>query len=33
VRVNERTEAIALYGGETDEKDYLNRDFEQVLFR
>jgi vitamin B12/bleomycin/antimicrobial peptide transport system ATP-binding/permease protein len=31
VRVNERTEAIALYGGETDEKDYLNRDFEQVL--
>ena len=31
VRVNERTEAIALYGGETDEKDYLNREFEQVL--
>src|SRR3984893_13444105 len=27
VRVNERTEAIALYGGETDEKDYLNREF------
>ena len=32
VRVNERTEAIALYGGETDEKDYLNREFEQVLW-
>jgi vitamin B12/bleomycin/antimicrobial peptide transport system ATP-binding/permease protein len=31
VRVNERTDAIALYGGETDEKDYLNREFEQVL--
>lgn len=31
VRVNERAEAIALYGGETDEKDYLNRDFDQVL--
>ena len=31
VRVNERTEAIALYGGETDEKDYLNREFSQVL--
>ncbi len=31
VRVNERTEAIALYGGETDEKDYLNREFDQVL--
>jgi len=31
VRVNERTEAIALYGGETDEKDYLIREFEQVL--
>ncbi|MGH6841823.1 MAG: ABC transporter ATP-binding protein/permease, partial [Methylocella sp.] len=31
VRVNERTEAIALYGGETDEKDYLNREFGQVL--
>ncbi|HUI21376.1 MAG TPA: ABC transporter ATP-binding protein/permease [Methylocella sp.] len=31
VRVNERTEAIALYGGETDEKDYLNREFNQVL--
>lgn len=31
VRVNERTKAIALYGGETDEKDYLNREFDQVL--
>ncbi|MCL2453034.1 MAG: ABC transporter ATP-binding protein/permease, partial [Alphaproteobacteria bacterium] len=31
VRVNERTESIALYGGEADEKDYLNREFEQVL--
>jgi vitamin B12/bleomycin/antimicrobial peptide transport system ATP-binding/permease protein len=31
VRVNERTEAIALYGGETDEKDYLSREFDQVL--
>jgi len=31
VRVNERTEAIALYGGETDEKGYLNREFDQVL--
>jgi putative ATP-binding cassette transporter len=31
VRVNERTEAISLYGGETDEKDYLNREFDQVL--
>jgi len=31
VRVNERTEAIALYGGETDEKDYLNRELNQVL--
>jgi putative ATP-binding cassette transporter len=31
VRVNERAEAIALYGGETDEKDYLNREFAQVL--
>ena len=31
VRVNERTEAIALYGGE-NEKDYLNREFEQVLW-
>ncbi len=31
VRVNERTEAIALYGGETDEKDYLNRELDQVL--
>ena len=31
VRVNEQTEAIALYGGETDEKDYLNREFDQVL--
>jgi putative ATP-binding cassette transporter len=32
VRVNQRTEAIALYGGETDEKDYLNRAFDQVLW-
>ena len=32
VRVNERTEAIALYGGETDEKDYLNREFESGPF-
>ncbi|HUZ91055.1 MAG TPA: ABC transporter ATP-binding protein/permease [Methylocella sp.] len=31
VRVNERTGAIALYGGEMDEKDYLNREFDQVL--
>jgi vitamin B12/bleomycin/antimicrobial peptide transport system ATP-binding/permease protein len=31
VRVNERTEAIALYGGEMDEKDYLNHEFDQVL--
>jgi len=31
VRVNERTESIALYGGEADEKDYLNREFDQVL--
>jgi vitamin B12/bleomycin/antimicrobial peptide transport system ATP-binding/permease protein len=31
VRVNERTEAIALYGGETDEKHFLNREFDQVL--
>ncbi len=31
VRVNERAEAIALYGGETDEKDYLNREFAQVI--
>ncbi|TPV98199.1 MAG: Vitamin B12 transport ATP-binding protein BacA [Beijerinckiaceae bacterium] len=31
VRVNERTEAIALYGGEADEKDFLNREFDQVL--
>ncbi|MGH6811999.1 MAG: ABC transporter ATP-binding protein/permease [Methylocella sp.] len=31
VRVNERTEAIAVYGGETDEKDNLNREFDQVL--
>ena len=31
VRVNEQTEAIALYGGESDEKDYLNREFDQVL--
>ena len=31
VRVNQRTEAIALYGGEADEKDYLNRELDQVL--
>jgi vitamin B12/bleomycin/antimicrobial peptide transport system ATP-binding/permease protein len=31
VRVNERTEAIALYGGEADEKNFLNREFDQVL--
>ncbi|HXW72081.1 MAG TPA: ABC transporter ATP-binding protein/permease [Methylocella sp.] len=31
VRVNERTEAIALYGGETDEKIYLDREFNEVL--
>jgi vitamin B12/bleomycin/antimicrobial peptide transport system ATP-binding/permease protein len=31
VRVNERTEVIALYGGEADEKDYLNHEFDQVL--
>jgi vitamin B12/bleomycin/antimicrobial peptide transport system ATP-binding/permease protein len=31
VQVNERTHAIALYGGETDEKDYLNRELDQVL--
>ncbi|HTV31730.1 MAG TPA: ABC transporter ATP-binding protein/permease [Methylocella sp.] len=31
VRVNERIEAITLYGGETDEKDYLKREFGQVL--
>ena len=31
VRVNERTEAIAIYGGETDEKDYLNLELDQVL--
>jgi len=31
VRVNERAESIALYGGETDEKDYLSREFAQVL--
>jgi vitamin B12/bleomycin/antimicrobial peptide transport system ATP-binding/permease protein len=31
VRVNERTEAIALYGGEVDEKLYLNREFDRVL--
>jgi vitamin B12/bleomycin/antimicrobial peptide transport system ATP-binding/permease protein len=31
VRVNERTEAIALNGGEPDEKDFLNREFDQVL--
>jgi putative ATP-binding cassette transporter len=31
VRVNERTEAIAVYGGEADEKDYLSREFDRVL--
>lgn len=31
VRVNERTEAIALYGGEADELQYLNREFARVL--
>ncbi|HMF05576.1 MAG TPA: ABC transporter ATP-binding protein/permease [Methylocella sp.] len=31
VRVNERAEAIALYGGEADEKQYLSRDFDRVL--
>src|SRR5262245_39964500 len=31
VRVNERTEVIALYGGEADEKAYLNHEFDQVL--
>ncbi|HUB64613.1 MAG TPA: ABC transporter ATP-binding protein/permease, partial [Methylocella sp.] len=31
VRVNEHTQAIALYGGETDETEYLNREFDQVL--
>jgi putative ATP-binding cassette transporter len=31
VRVNERTEAIALYGGEKDEKDHLQRELDQVL--
>jgi putative ATP-binding cassette transporter len=31
VRVNERAEAIALYGGEADEKQYLNREFARVL--
>ncbi|MGI8570213.1 MAG: ABC transporter ATP-binding protein/permease [Methylocella sp.] len=31
VRVNVRTEAISIYGGEEDEKDYLNREFDQVL--
>jgi vitamin B12/bleomycin/antimicrobial peptide transport system ATP-binding/permease protein len=31
VRVNERAEAIALYGGEADEKQYLNREFGRVL--
>ena len=31
VRVNERTDVIALYGGEADEKDYLNHEFDQVL--
>jgi vitamin B12/bleomycin/antimicrobial peptide transport system ATP-binding/permease protein len=31
VRVNERTEVIALYGGEADEKDYLNHEFDRVL--
>jgi vitamin B12/bleomycin/antimicrobial peptide transport system ATP-binding/permease protein len=32
VGVNERTEAIALYGGEKDEKDHLQRELGQVLF-
>jgi vitamin B12/bleomycin/antimicrobial peptide transport system ATP-binding/permease protein len=31
VRVNERTEAIALYGGEADERQFLNREFARVL--
>src|SRR3984893_3418887 len=31
VRVNERTEAIALYGGEKDEKDHLQRELDRVL--
>lgn len=31
VRVNERTESIALYGGEKDEKDHLQRELDQVL--
>ncbi|MCI0466702.1 MAG: ABC transporter ATP-binding protein/permease [Beijerinckiaceae bacterium] len=31
VRVNERTEAMALYGGEADEKHYLYREFDRVL--
>jgi putative ATP-binding cassette transporter len=31
VRVNERNEAIALYGGEKDEKDHLQRELDQVL--
>ena len=31
VRVNERTEAIALYGGEKDEKEHLQRELDQVL--
>ncbi|MBO0734522.1 MAG: ABC transporter ATP-binding protein/permease [Methylocapsa sp.] len=31
VRVNERTEAIALYGGEIDENQYLGREFDRVL--
>jgi vitamin B12/bleomycin/antimicrobial peptide transport system ATP-binding/permease protein len=31
VRVNEEIEGITIYGGEADEKDYLNRLFEAVL--
>jgi vitamin B12/bleomycin/antimicrobial peptide transport system ATP-binding/permease protein len=31
MRVNERAEAIALYGGEADEKNYLNSEFDRVL--
>src|ERR1700731_4186609 len=31
VRGNERTEAIALYGGEKDEKEHLQRELDQVL--
>jgi putative ATP-binding cassette transporter len=31
VRVNEEIEGIAIYGGEADERDYLDRVFESVL--